>query len=109
MHGATLQADVAPGGSALRGRCMMKVHGAAISMQGVSFAVVVVGMELVKNPGEADMAIERLGPAFGEAPVVLMAQKEDGTPTYYGDQKIVELLRGVPIDQMPWKEYSVPG
>ena len=78
-------------------------------MQGVSFAVVVVGMELVNSPGEADMAIEQFGPAFGEAPVVLMAQKEDGTPTYYGEQKIVELLRGVPIDQMPWKEYSVPG
>ena len=87
----------------------MKVHGAAISMQGVNFAVVVVGMDLVKSPGEADMAIERLGPAFGGAPVVLMAQKEDGTPTYYGDQQLVELLRGVPIDQMPWKEYSVPG
>lgn len=87
----------------------MKVHGAAISMQGVSFAVVVVQMELVRSAGEADMAIERLGPVFGGAPVVLMAQKEDGTPTYYGDAKIVELLRGVPIDKMPWKEYSVPG
>ena len=87
----------------------MKVHGAAISMQGVNFAVVVVQMDLVRNPGEADMAIERLGTVFGGAPVVLMAQKEDGTPTYYGDQSIVELLRGVPLEKMPWKEYSVPG
>jgi len=87
----------------------MKVHGAAISVQGVDFAVVVVQMDLVKSPGEADMAIEQLAPVFGGAPVVLMAQRLDGTPTYYGDGKIVELLRGVPIDQMPWKEYTVPG
>jgi hypothetical protein len=85
----------------------MKIQGAAISMQGVNFGVVLVGMDLVKNPGEADMAIETLRPAFGGVPVVLMAQKEDGSPTYYGDDDLVRSLAGVPIDKMPWTEYSV--
>ena len=86
----------------------MKIQGAAISLQGVNFAVVVVDMDLVKNHGEADMAIESISPSFGGVPVVLMAQKEDSTPVYYGDEELVRSLADIPIDKMPWQEYSVP-
>lgn len=85
----------------------MKVQGAAISLAGVSFAVVLVPMDLVDSPGEADMAIETMQPAFGGVPVVLMAQKDDGSPRYYGDQDLVVSLADVPVDQMPWREYDV--
>jgi hypothetical protein len=34
-----------------------------------------------------------------------MAQSENGSPNYYGDRDLVELLEDVPIDKMPWKEY----
>ena len=85
----------------------MKVQAAAISLGGTQFVVVVVGSDLVDNSGEADMAIDSLSPKFGRVPVVLMSQTDQGSPRYYGDQELVELLRGVPLDQMPWKEYSV--
>jgi hypothetical protein len=85
----------------------MKVQAAAISLQGHQFVVVVSRMTLVESPGEADMAIDDLQPYFGGVPVVLMAQKEDGSPSYYGDSRLVELLAGIPIDKMPWKEYAV--
>ncbi|NNE64470.1 MAG: hypothetical protein HKN34_10335 [Gammaproteobacteria bacterium] len=85
----------------------MKIQGAAISLQGVNFAIVVVDMDLVNSSAEADMAIERISPGFGDVPVVLMAQKEDGSPVYYGDEDLVRSLADVPIDKMPWKEYSV--
>lgn len=85
----------------------MKMQGAAISLQGNNFAIVVVDMGLVNSSGEADMAIDRISPTFGGVPVVLMAQKEDGTPVYYGDEDLVRSLADVPIDKMPWKEYSV--
>jgi len=85
----------------------MKVQAAAISLQGVQFAVVLVPMDLVQKPGEADMAIETMQPSFGGAPVVLMAQNEAGSPTYYGDRDIVKSLRDVPVEEMPWKEMSV--
>jgi len=88
-------------------RPAMKIQAAAISIQGVQFAVVVSGPDLLANQGEADMTIEQLAPTFGGVPVVLMAQNEAGSPTYYGDQNIVELLRDVPVDKMPWQEYSV--
>lgn len=85
----------------------MKIQAAAISMQGIDFAVVLVGEDLIDNPGEADMTIDRLGPTFGGVPVVLMAQKDDGSPRYYGQRDIVSQLGGVPVDRMPWKEYTV--
>jgi hypothetical protein len=85
----------------------MKVQAAAISLQGVNFAVVLVGEDLLKSPGEADMAIERLEPVFGGVPVLLMAQNEKGSPTYYGDQDLVRSMADIPIDRMSWKEYSV--
>lgn len=85
----------------------MVIQGAAISLGGQNFAIVVVGPELLKSPGEADMTIETLQPSFGGVDVVLMAQKEDGSPTYYGDQNLVQLLADVPVDQMPWQEYTI--
>ena len=44
---------------------------------------------------------------FG-VPVVLMGQEEDGTPVYYGDEDLKELLAAVPVDRMPWKGYALP-
>jgi hypothetical protein len=85
----------------------MKVQAAAISLRGHQFVVVVSQMTLVASPGEADMAIDDLRPYFGGVPVVLMAQKDDGSPSYYGESELVELLAGIPIDKMPWKEYPV--
>ena len=85
----------------------MKIQAAAISMHGMNFAVVLCGEDLIDDPGEADMTIDRLAPTFGGVPVVLMAQKEDGSPRYYGQQDIVSNLGGVPVEQMPWKEYTV--
>lgn len=85
----------------------MKIQGAAISLQDVNFAIVIVGMDLVNTSGEADLAIESISPTFGGVPVVLMAQKEDGSPVYYGDENLVRSLEDVAIEKMPWKEYSV--
>ena len=85
----------------------VKVQAAAISLQGHQFVVVVSQMKLVASPGEADMAIDDLQPYFGGVPVVLLAQQDDGSPSYYGDSQLVELLAGIPIDKMPWKEYAV--
>ena len=85
----------------------MKVQAAAISVQRHQFVVVVSQTALVASPGEADMAIEDLQPYFGGVPVVLMAQKDDGSPRYHGDSQLVSLLAGIPIDKMPWKQYAV--
>ena len=85
----------------------MDVQAAAISLTGNNFIIVLVGMDIVSNSGEADMAIDTLQPKFGNSPVILMAQREDTSPVYYGDQALVSALGDVPVDEMPWKSYSV--
>ena len=85
----------------------MKVEAAAISLQGVNFLVVLVNMDLVTHSGEGDMAIETMQSKFGNAPVILMAQREDSSPVYYGDEALVQALRDIPVDEMPWKSYSI--
>ena len=64
-------------------------------------------MDMVTNSGEADMAIDSLQPKFGNVPVILMAQREDTSPVYYGDQSLVSALGDIPVDEMPWKTYSI--
>lgn len=85
----------------------MKIQAAAISLQGVNFAIALVDLNLINAHGEADMVIENLSPGFAGVPIVLMAQKEDGTPVYYGDQDLVRSLADIAIDNMPWQEYSI--
>jgi hypothetical protein len=85
----------------------MEVQAAAISLNNQNFVIVLVGLEMVTNSGEADMAIDTLEPKFGKIPVILMGQREDSSPVYYGDQNLVEALRDVPVDEMPWKTYPV--
>lgn len=85
----------------------MDVQAAAISLQGNNFVIVLVGMDIVTNSGEADMAIDTLQPKFGNSPVILMAQREDTSPVYYGEQDLVSSLGDIPVDDMPWKTYPI--
>ena len=81
------------------------VTAAAISIAGTKFVVVLVGLATASGPGEADLAIADMQRRFG-VPVVLMGQEEDGTPIYYGNEDLKERLATVPVDRMPWKEYT---
>lgn len=79
----------------------MDLQAAAISLQGNNFVIVLVNMDMVSNSGEADMAIDSLQPKFGNAPVILMAQREDSSPVYYGDQNLVSILGDLPLMKCP--------
>ncbi|WP_418316657.1 hypothetical protein [Piscinibacter sakaiensis] len=84
-----------------------QLQAAAISMLGHRFVVVLVGLDLVNSPGEAEMAIADLRPRFGGVDIVLMGQHEDGTPQYHGDPALRDLLSEMPLDKMPWKSYPL--
>jgi len=85
----------------------MQIQGAAISLAGNKFLIVLVDLGLVTDHAEANMTIETLSGKFSSVPIVLMAQREDGSPVYYGDDNLVRLLQDVAVEQLPWKEYSV--
>lgn len=84
----------------------MRVQGAVIREQGVTFAIVVVKPHVVQSRVEAAAAIRSFTPIFG-VPVVLMAQDSGGRPTYFGRQDIARFLLGISFHSIPWKEYTV--
>ena len=105
VSGRVDQPDVLPGGPG-RPVASQPVTAAAISLAGTKFVVVLVGLTTASGPGEADLVIADMQRRFG-VPVVLMGQEEDGTPIYYGNEDLKERLAAVPVDRMPWKEYSL--
>jgi len=85
----------------------MTFQGSVITEQGVTFAIVIVKKYIVDNPTESDRVISAFHPIFGNIPIVLMAQDSSGVPYYRSRQDIVGFLASVPIDAIPWKEYTI--
>jgi hypothetical protein len=84
----------------------VKIQGAVIKEQNVTFAIVVVKGHVIQNSFQANRAIQGFGTLFPSMPIILMAQNSRGTPTYYGRRDIVKFLSRVPIQAIPWKEYT---
>ena len=85
----------------------MKFQGALVKEQGVTFGIVIVKPHVLNTPSEAD-SMRALGTrAFGPVPIVLMAQNSKGVPTYLGRRDIVNFLSKVPMQAIPWREYTL--
>ena len=85
----------------------MRIQGAVIKEQGVTFAVVIVKQHVLNNSFEAGRTIRAFQPAFPGLPVVLMAQDHRGVPTYYGRPDLSKFMANVPMECVPWAEYSI--
>ncbi len=84
----------------------MKVQGAVIKEQGVSFAIVIVKQFVIQSQMEFQKAVTSFSNCFPVMPVILMAQDSRGIPTYRGRKDIVEFLANIHVSQIPWKEYT---
>lgn len=84
----------------------MKIQGAVIKEQGITFAIVVVRMQVVNSQSQSEEAIQSFSTLFPGMPIVLMVQDSRGTPKYRGRKDIVNLLANLHISQIPWKEYT---
>jgi hypothetical protein len=85
----------------------MKLQGAVIKEQGITFAVVIVKKSVIDDRTKADQAILSFTPVFPGLPVVLMAQNSSGRPTYYGRPDLSKFLANIPMAAIPWKEYEI--
>jgi hypothetical protein len=85
----------------------MKFEGAVIKEQGITFAVAIVKKHLLALPTQRDQVLAAFTRCFGGIPVVLMAQDQAGTPTFYGRDDIAKFMSDVPLEAVPWREYSV--
>ncbi len=85
----------------------MKIRGAVIIEQGVTFAIVVVKQSVTNYTSRIIRVRSSLQPFFPNMPIILMSQDKNGTPHYYGRRDIVEFLKTIRLDQIPWKEYYI--
>ena len=85
----------------------MRFQGSVIKEQGVTFAIVIVKRSVIDNRSEAEKATAAFQPVFPGVPIVLMAQDVRGTPTYFGRHDIARFMANVPLQAVPWKEYTV--
>lgn len=85
----------------------MRFQGALINEQGVTFGIVVVKSNVLNHPTEAETMRDFGVRVFGLVPIVLMAQNSRGIPTYYGRRDIVNFLSKVPMQAIPWCEYTL--
>ena len=85
----------------------MKFQASVIREQGVDFVIVVVKKNVVDNRNAAQGAMASFSPAFPQLPIVLMAQEHNGRPVFFGRDDIVRFLSNVPVEAIPWREYTV--
>ena len=84
----------------------MKVQGAVIKEQGITFAVVVVKKHIVDSQKQSEKTIISFVQLFPGMPIVLMAQDARGIPKYRGRKDIVNFLANTHPSRIPWKEYT---
>ncbi len=85
----------------------MVVHGAVIIEQGVTFAIVAVKPSVTQYTARITAFRQEMSYYFPNMPIILMSQDAGGTPHYYGRKDIVDFLKSVRLDQIPWKTYHI--
>ncbi len=85
----------------------MKIQGAVIIEQGVTFAIVVVNQAVTNYTSRIIRTRQQLQLYFPNMPIILMSQDSSGAPHYYGRRDIVEFLKTLRLEQIPWKEYHI--
>ena len=85
----------------------MKFQGALIKEKGVTFGIIIVKAFVLNQPSTSNEMRNFGMRVFGTVPIILMAQNSKGVPTYQGRKDIVEFLSRIPVNAIPWREYTV--
>ena len=85
----------------------MNIHGAVIIEQGVTFAVIAVKQSVTMYTTRLIKTRQELSQFFPNMPIILMSQDNNGNPHYYGRKDIVDFLKTIRVDQIPWKVYHI--
>ena len=86
---------------------MIKIQGAVIKEQGVTFSIIVVKKHILNSQIQSQQTAQSFQPLFPNMPIALMGQDSRGTPTYWGRRDIVSFLKNIHPRNIPWKEYTI--
>ena len=85
---------------------MMKMQAAVVIEQGVTFAVVAVRQEVTMYTYRAINMRQELQKVFKNMPIILMSMDSNGQPHYYGRRDIVNFLKSINVNQIPWRQFT---
>jgi hypothetical protein len=85
----------------------MKIHGAVVIEQGVTFAIIVVKRSAMNADGVARETRAIFQGLFPGLPMVLASQDEYGDFEYQGREDLVSFLVSIQAWRIPWMEYTV--
>jgi hypothetical protein len=85
----------------------MKFQGAVITEQHQTFGILIVEPHVLNSTSACNESQIFGKRAFGNMPIILMAQDSHGIPTYYGRKDIVDFLANLDMSRIPWKEYEL--
>lgn len=87
----------------------MKIDGAIIKEQGVTFGIIVVKKHILSSDSSAREARDNFQSClaeFSDIPLVLAAQGSRGAFEYWGRPDIVKFLASISASRIPWKTYT---
>ena len=85
---------------------MMMMQAAVVKEQGVTFAVVAVRQEVTNYTYRAVRMRQELQRVFKNMPIILMSMDSNGQPHYYGRRDIVNFLKSIKVNQIPWRQFT---
>ena len=83
----------------------LSFNGAHVLLAAGECLVVCVRARILDDPYECELLHIAFEHRF-RVPVVLMAQDEQGRPTFHGRSALVAALRRVPVMALPWQRYA---
>lgn len=85
----------------------MKLQGAVVKEQGVTFAIVIVKQSSTQTTSSASDSRDAFQRYFPGLPLVLASQDSQGQFTFQGRKDIVAFLARIDPSRIPWKEYTI--
>jgi hypothetical protein len=77
--------------------------GAVLPVAGIDTLVVVVQPQIMFDPHEAALYLAAFQIRFGRAVVLMSQDASTCAPTYRGPDAIIEVLRSLPFEMLPWQ------
>lgn len=84
----------------------MKLQGAVVKEQRVTFAIVVVKKSAMQTSAAADSSRMAFQQFFPGIPLILASQDSRGRFEYQGRKDIVGFLANIDPSRIAWKEYT---
>ena len=85
----------------------VQISGAILEEQGVTFGVFMVQPHVLHYTVTAVQARRQISYFLPNIPIILMSIDDKGAVRYAGRKDIVDFLKSVRPEQIPWKRYRI--